>query len=342
MLHSRHLRKGSVNDIATRQVLTALGFYKNSKNMYKELKYTKGSYFNNAGTDEVKVKLQSALYDMKSGTAEISGAASNADSVAIEINGGKDAYREELKIENGSFKLSKALPDGDYNAVISGKKGSSTVFVTGIGLEKISASAKASVRIESYDKNILFKDNVLAGNRRVFDIDGNYFTSGKLSVYSFVMKALMDMNIIPSVSYSYGAPFITAIDGIAGGKFGGWDGWMYFVNGKDPGAGMTDVEIKDGDEILLYYGDWGIRPLEITLPQEVSKGQTIQAAVKADGKPVAGAAVWANGRKYSTDDNGIANIETAESGSIKIFAEKSDDKGKPQFVRSIEKTVLVK
>jgi uncharacterized ferredoxin-like protein len=78
------------------------------------------------------------------------------------------------------------------------------------------------------------------------------------------------------------------------------------------------------------------------LPQEASKGQSIQATVKSDGKPVEGAAVWANGKKYITDGNGIAYIETAELGNVAAYAEKLDEKGKPQFVRSDIKTVLVK
>ena len=32
--------------------------------------------------------------------------------------------------------------------------------------------------------------------------------------------------------------YITEVDGIAAGMFGGWDGWNYRVNGKSPSVGM--------------------------------------------------------------------------------------------------------
>lgn len=49
--------------------------------------------------------------------------------------------------------------------------------------------------------------------------------------------------------------FITDINGDSKATFGGWDGWMYAVNSIEPATGIDGCLLKDGDSILLYYGD---------------------------------------------------------------------------------------
>ena len=337
----KHLKTGSVNEIASRQVVTALGFYKNNKNMYRELKFKKGNFYAGENKELPALKIQNACYNVKSGTVEFKALAENLDEVSIEILSGKDSYTDLIKPENGIVQISKQLPESDYDIILKGIRADNVVYIYNTKIEKIKEEITASVRIESYDKNVLYNKAVSTGNVRVFDYEGTSYTQGKLSVYSFVMKALNSMAIKSNVSYSYGAPFITSINDIAGGKFGGWDGWMYFVNGMDPGVGMTDVEIKAGDEILVYYGDWGIKPLEITLPETASKGQDIEVRVKADGKAVA-SDVWVNGKKHITDENGILTLTIDEVGSLEVYAEKLDEKGKPMYVRSVKKVIVVK
>lgn len=338
----KHVKTGSVNEIASRQAVTALGFYKNSKNAYKGLVFKKGNFYFGESKEVPAVKIQNAIYDVKSEMAEFKALTENLDEVNIEIRNGKDSYTAVIKPENGIVKISKQLPESNYDIIIKGTKAGNIVYIYNTKLEKIDEKITASVRIESYDKNILYNNSVSAGNTRVFDYDGTAYIQEKVSVYSFVMRALNDMGIKSNVSYSYGAPFITSIDGTTGGKFGGWDGWMYFVNGIDPGVGMTDVQVKPGDEILLYYGDWGIKPLEITFPQTAAKGQNIEVTVMSEGKAVENAAVWVNDRKYTTDANGKAAITIDETGSFGIYAEKLDEKGKPLFVRSVKKVIEVK
>ena len=338
----KHLKTGSVNDIATRQVVTALGFYKNNKNMYRELNFTKNNFFTNQNQIVAFVKIHNAFYDVKAGTAEFEALTENVDEVSIEITNGKESYTEVLKPENGLVKISKSLPESEYDIIIKGTREGNVVYIYNTKLEKINEKIRASVRIESYDKNVIYDKDITTGNVRVFDYDGTGYTQGKVTIYSFVMEALNNSGIKSNVSYSYGAPFITSINDIAGGKFGGWDGWMYFVNGMDPGVGMTDVEVKAGDEILVYYGDWGIKPLSITLPETASKGQNIEIVVKAEDKVVENAAVWVSGKKYITDKNGIVTVTIEELGNLEIYAEKLDDSGKPLFVRSVKKVIVVK
>ena len=50
--------------------------------------------------------------------------------------------------------------------------------------------------------------------------------------------------------------YITEVDGIAAGMFGGWDGWNYRVNGKSPSVGINDYALADGDAVLLSAEDY--------------------------------------------------------------------------------------
>lgn len=64
--------------------------------------------------------------------------------------------------------------------------------------------------------------------------------------------------------------YISAIDGLAAGTFGGWDGWMYAVKyytlNEDetvslyidvPSVGINDYAIESSCNIVLYYADYG-------------------------------------------------------------------------------------
>ncbi len=52
-----------------------------------------------------------------------------------------------------------------------------------------------------------------------------------------------------------GTGFISDINGDSSGTFGGWDGWLFKVNGADPAVGIADCSISEGDHLLVYYGD---------------------------------------------------------------------------------------
>lgn len=337
----RHLKTGPSNDISTRQALTALEFYKNNKNMYLSFNYKKGNYY--AKSTELSIFiLQNAFYDKEAGTVEVTGRVKNIDEVIIEISDGTKTYTEMLNPENGFVSLKKSLPQSNYGVIIKCKKSGDIVNIYNNSIENINNKIKAYVRIEGIDKTIVKKCKILLGNKKVYDYNGIPYNTGKISAYAFVIKSLADNFIESSVNYSWGAPFISAIDAISGGKFGGWDGWMYLINGKDPSSGMADVEIKDGDDILVYYGDWGIRPLSVTVPAEVQAGHDFNVVVKSDEKFVKEASVIINGQKYTTDENGTVKIKIDYPGVFEIYAEKNDSNGKPLYIRSERYNITIK
>lgn len=74
-----------------------------------------------------------------------------------------------------------------------------------------------------------------------------------------VMKQGLDA-AVPPISYSITGSgsnaYVTAIGGQAAGTLGGWDGWMYNVNGVAPFVGAGDYVIQPGDQVHFYYSRW--------------------------------------------------------------------------------------
>ena len=55
--------------------------------------------------------------------------------------------------------------------------------------------------------------------------------------------------------------YISEVNGIKGGKFGGYDGWSYAINRnnsyEDINVGIDAATLENGDKLILYYGDMG-------------------------------------------------------------------------------------
>ncbi len=49
--------------------------------------------------------------------------------------------------------------------------------------------------------------------------------------------------------------FITDINGEVSGTFGGWDGWLFMVNGESPSVGVDGFVMSECDVLVVYYGD---------------------------------------------------------------------------------------
>ena len=49
--------------------------------------------------------------------------------------------------------------------------------------------------------------------------------------------------------------WITAVNDDMQATFGGWDGWLYTVNGVSPTDTVNNYNLSEGDSVVLYYGD---------------------------------------------------------------------------------------
>ena len=96
-----------------------------------------------------------------------------------------------------------------------------------------------SLRIEGADKNLFYDDVTVTAD------------SAKLNDVLTALNAQHPELAMQGIDAGY----ITSICGQAAGSFGGYDGWMFAVNGTDSPVGIADCTVAEGDEIVFYYGD---------------------------------------------------------------------------------------
>lgn len=195
-------------------------------------------------------------------------------------------------------------------------------------------------------------------NLRIEGISGSYcdsdFKTDKSTLYEFFKDAdgQSDDFAITIVESEYG-DYISAVNDDAAGAFGSYEGWLFTVNGKDPGVGMDSVEVKDGDCVVLYYGDpfgAGFQFPEADLSKLAdgvitftSKDTVYDADYNASVvvNPVSDMTVkWYTGEKdykeYKTDANGAISIdcEFLTVGEHRVVYDKYNADGLPLVLRS--------
>ncbi len=136
--------------------------------------------------------------------------------------------------------------------------------------------------------------------------------------------------------------YITAINGESAGQFGGWDGWMYLVNGKAPSVGMPDQTLANGDVVVVYYGDFPCQVPVMDTARLNSDG--VLAFTSADTvydenfnastviNPVVDATVTIGDKTYTTDDKGEVAIDLA-NGTYAVQIAKKSASGAPAVLR---------
>ncbi len=138
--------------------------------------------------------------------------------------------------------------------------------------------------------------------------------------------------------------YITEVNGTAAGKFGGYDGWYYSVNGEVPSVGVNEYTLKESDSLTLYYGGFPCQiPYTVTdrfesdgiiafMSNDVEYDENWNA--KNVTNPVEGASVTLGGEKYTTDKNGEITVDkTKLSGEVSAQIEKKDTSGAPCVLR---------
>lgn len=119
----------------------------------------------------------------------------------------------------------------------------------------------------------------------------------------------------------------------------GMSGWLYLVNNTAALVGANDYYLKEGDEVIWYYGDWGWQPLRLsTNKEQIDKGQSVEILVEyfdnSNWLPLAGAEIKIKDKSYFTETNGKL-ILTLVEGSYQLRAEKNG------FIRSNSVYLLV-
>lgn len=199
-------------------------------------------------------------------------------------------------------------------------------------------------------------DKTMSITLRIEGIEKNQFYATEDVPYTGSLTVAQALTYIDSKEDSIkitGADtaYITDINGETAGKFGGWDGWLYKVNGTDSAVGIDSMELSDGDSILLYYGDpygAGMQfPVADTsdLKNGVIKFTSEDTTYDKDGNatvktnPVVGATVtWMDGdskTEYVTDKKGVVTIasDLLNEGAHAVQITKTGDAKLPLVLR---------
>ncbi len=130
-------------------------------------------------------------------------------------------------------------------------------------------------------------------------------------------------------------PYLTAI---ANDTASGNIGWLYLVNGASLSVGAADYAVKQGDDVLWYFGDFAWKPTKLEMEND---GTNVNLhAIFFDGaswQNLSGATLHIGESDFITDSSGKYSISIAslQNGLYKIFAEKNG------YVRSNQATLTV-
>ena len=187
---------------------------------------------------------------------------------------------------------------------------------------------------------------------QVEGIEGNVYygevawTEGATAL-SVLETALKDAKVEYVVKDSqYGGKFVDSIGQDTSAKYGGYDGWMYYVDGQSPMFSIDAYALQGGEQVLVAYGDMNL-VLPIITAQKNYKGQ-VTVQVEADvtyydeswnanivREPMVGTKVTVDGVDYTTDDKGqvVLSAESAAKETVSLQVEKIAEGGAPLLAR---------
>jgi hypothetical protein len=260
--------------------------------------------------------------------------------IDVDVNG--DRYPEGVTDADGKVTLGDFIDAGVHYAVALRERNDWGVITTLIGADTAILPAKitmkggtaqtatVSVRVEGVNENILYRPALTVGN------NGEKMLT--------VLDAVTDALDSAGISYTEIGGYISVIDGVSLGA--GGEGWLYgtsdeaYLKGEKWVPGMGSLPIKDGDEIVVYYGNFSI-PFPI-IAAKLNEGGSVTISVKSwlTSLPVSDVSVsWAKDTAYAytgeTDEDGEILIPAAKApvGNHWLQIDKKDASGMPGIVR---------
>lgn len=150
--------------------------------------------------------------------------------------------------------------------------------------------------------------------------EGNF--SGE-SALEIVQNAADKCNYTYEIENTAFGPYLKKIgDDLSEGTLG----WLYFVNNISPAVGAGDYQLKKGDKILWFYGEWGEKPTRLTADKNsANSDETVNIKAEYfdgnDWLPLVGADIRGINQSMKTNDSGNAAMDFAD-GYFSVYAEK--------------------
>ena len=238
----------------------------------------------------------------------------------------------------------EVLPAGNYPLSIDKKDGNGLPLVlrfapdATIDIPELPASTSqitVKLRIEGINANIFYDDVTVK------------YTSESVTVQDLIIYVDEQHDNLTVVGATGNSPYITTINGDAAGTFGGWDGWLYTINGQELPTDISGAFLYDGDEVLFYFGDpygVGMQYPEVDLTdinkhivRFVSNDTTYDDEWNpvVTANPVADMTVIFDGQEFVTNSKGeiILSRDLLTAGVHTVATDKKAENGLPLVLR---------
>ena len=187
---------------------------------------------------------------------------------------------------------------------------------------------------------------------QVEGLDGNVFW-GKMpwkegaTALSVLEDALKEVQMEYVIKDSqYGGKYISSIGKDVEATYGGYDGWMYYVDGQSPMYSIDGCSVEAGQSLLVVYGDMNL-VLPVVTAAKDRKG-VVTLKVEADvtyydanwnasivREPMSAVKLTVDGTEYTTDDKGevVLSAEDCAKDALILQVEKMAEGGAPLLAR---------
>lgn len=170
-----------------------------------------------------------------------------------------------------------------------------------------------------------------------------------LLVVEALRAAIDQTELTVDIKESAYGPYLNAVGDEAAGAFGGYDGWLYLINGQG-GWGIGSDRVHYGDEIVFYYGDFApgtliplveIRPLKPIANAKITV-RLFARYNEYDANfnptevevPVEGAKFTVNGVDYFSNSEGVVEIPKLPKGDYAYKISKECEDKPPALLRT--------
>ena len=196
--------------------------------------------------------------------------------------------------------------------------------------------------------------SVWAGNPvqiQVLTPDGQLlYTTAELGdqtdVLSVLQKVLKEVNVNCIIAESaYGGSYVDTIGDLQAGTYGGYDGWLYYVDGISPLVGISEYALAGGEFVQVIYADFDV--LVPVVAAQRDRAGIVTISITADvstydenwnvtvtREPVADATVTVDGETYTTDAEGKVVLSAALSAkeTVSVQVGKKNAVGLPALL----------
>lgn len=284
-----------------------------------------GNYQDDSAVQAAIERVKSYLQTIKLNQEHIMFSDNNSNSLSTVVTGitaiGEDIL-SDVWTANGktvldSFSLFQ-LQDGSFKYLLSGGSNGMATEQALIALLDIKYQKTVWHRLEEIKQPISVNMSVDGVTGSVYGKQPVNFTQIKRPTVLDAFKTALD-NASPAISYnivnsSYG-PYIKGVAGQNAGTFGGWDGWVYTVNGIAPNVGAGSYKLKANDEVRFFYS----RYADITTGTTLVNGATNPSVdVKLVGDEFNSNALVKNNWKINSDVSGLTIESIVKESDQKI------------------------